>query len=231
MQATAASLRHLPDRAGRGRSPTRPRSRTGCPRAGCWPLAARLVRDVGALITGAAKAGQAARHVRHRRRGPLRLRGRPGRVRRGAGRRGHRAGRQVPRRAAPRAAGRTGSSSPCTPASPKEQLTWAASSSSRGRSSSTPRPSRSGRPSPPGPDLLLVHAPHRVEERLGGAMTREFGEGFEVTGEVHAWEPGKRILFRGDRAAARARRTTRSSSWSRAETVAGPCCASCRAAS
>jgi uncharacterized protein YndB with AHSA1/START domain len=46
-----------------------------------------------------------------------------------------------------------------------------------------------------GPGISAWFVPHQVEERLGGAMSAQFGEGFEVTGEVRAWEPGKRILF------------------------------------
>src|ERR1700681_1924293 len=52
-------------------------------------VAARLVRH---------KGGQAGRDVRDRRRGAVRLGGRPRRLRRGTGERGHRVGRQVPRR-------------------------------------------------------------------------------------------------------------------------------------
>jgi uncharacterized protein YndB with AHSA1/START domain len=46
-----------------------------------------------------------------------------------------------------------------------------------------------------GPGISAWFVPHRVEERLGGAMSAEFGGGFEVTGEVRAWEPGRRIVF------------------------------------
>ena len=65
-----------------------------------WLIAvtARAVRDVGQLVAGATKAKQAPRHVRDGRRDPLRLGGRPRGLRRGAGRFGHFAGKQVPRR-------------------------------------------------------------------------------------------------------------------------------------
>ncbi len=60
-------------------------------------VASRLVRDVGDLMTGAARAAAAGGDVRGRRGGPVRLGGRPGRLRRGAGRGRRRPGRQVPR--------------------------------------------------------------------------------------------------------------------------------------
>jgi uncharacterized protein YndB with AHSA1/START domain len=46
-----------------------------------------------------------------------------------------------------------------------------------------------------GPGISAWFVPHQVEERLGGAMSAHFGEGFDVSGEVRAWEPGKRILY------------------------------------
>ena len=64
------------------------------------------------------QGAQAGRDLRDRQRDPLRVGGRPRRVRRRAGRGGRAAGRPVPRRRAPRAAASTGSSSRCTRASP-----------------------------------------------------------------------------------------------------------------
>ncbi len=61
-------------------------------------LAARLVGDVGTLITGADEGPQAGGHFRHRRRGAVRHGRRPGSVRRGTGHVGDGAGGQVPRR-------------------------------------------------------------------------------------------------------------------------------------
>jgi uncharacterized protein YndB with AHSA1/START domain len=46
-----------------------------------------------------------------------------------------------------------------------------------------------------GPGISAWFVPHQVEERPGGAMSAHFGEGFDVTGEVRAWEPGRRILY------------------------------------
>ena len=68
MRATAASYVISPAALAAGRSPTRPRSPDRLSARWLLAVAARLVRDVGALITGAARARQAGRHVRHRRR-------------------------------------------------------------------------------------------------------------------------------------------------------------------
>lgn len=46
-----------------------------------------------------------------------------------------------------------------------------------------------------GPGISTWFVPHQVEEREGGAMSAHFGEGFDVTGEVRVWEPGKRIVY------------------------------------
>ena len=53
-----------------------------------------------------------------------------------------------------------------------------------------------------GPGISAWFVPHQVEERQGGAMSAQFGGGFEVTGEVRAWEPGQADPLRGGRAAA-----------------------------
>jgi uncharacterized protein YndB with AHSA1/START domain len=46
-----------------------------------------------------------------------------------------------------------------------------------------------------GPGISSWFVPHQVEQRLGGAMSAQFGGGFEVTGQVRAWEPGRRLAF------------------------------------
>lgn len=46
-----------------------------------------------------------------------------------------------------------------------------------------------------GPGISSWFVPHQVEQRLGGAMSAQFGGGSDVTGQVRAWEPGRRIVF------------------------------------
>ncbi|HEU5485108.1 MAG TPA: SRPBCC domain-containing protein [Microlunatus sp.] len=50
-----------------------------------------------------------------------------------------------------------------------------------------------------GPGITSWYVPSTVEERLGGAITNQFGEGPEMTvpGRVTAWEPPHRVRFEG----------------------------------
>ena len=79
------AVRDLARRARRGSSPDPAQSPDRLSARWLLALAARLVRDVGELMAGANRAGPRARDVRARRRGALRLCGRPRGVRRGAG--------------------------------------------------------------------------------------------------------------------------------------------------
>jgi uncharacterized protein YndB with AHSA1/START domain len=46
-----------------------------------------------------------------------------------------------------------------------------------------------------GPGISSWFVPHQVEQRNGGAMSAQFGGGFEERGQVRAWEPGRRIAY------------------------------------
>jgi uncharacterized protein YndB with AHSA1/START domain len=46
-----------------------------------------------------------------------------------------------------------------------------------------------------GPGISAWFVPHEVEPREGGAVAAKFGSGFDVTGRVRAWEPGKRFVY------------------------------------
>lgn len=46
-----------------------------------------------------------------------------------------------------------------------------------------------------GPGISAWFVPNEVEPRAGGASTQRFGGGFDVTGRVTAWEPGKRFAY------------------------------------
>lgn len=50
-----------------------------------------------------------------------------------------------------------------------------------------------------GPGISSWYVPHTVEEREGGAMTASFGDGpeMQITGQVGAWEPPRRVFFHG----------------------------------
>lgn len=45
-----------------------------------------------------------------------------------------------------------------------------------------------------GPGIATWFVPHRVEERVGGTMSADFGGGFADTGQVTAWEPVRRFV-------------------------------------
>jgi len=44
-----------------------------------------------------------------------------------------------------------------------------------------------------GPGISTWFVPHQVEEREGGAMSAQFGGGFDAAAQVRAWEPGRRF--------------------------------------
>lgn len=46
-----------------------------------------------------------------------------------------------------------------------------------------------------GPGISAWFVPSEVEQRPGGAVGQQFGGGFDVTGRVTAWEPGKRFAY------------------------------------
>jgi uncharacterized protein YndB with AHSA1/START domain len=46
-----------------------------------------------------------------------------------------------------------------------------------------------------GPGISAWFVPHEVQERAGGAVSARFGGGFDATGEVRAWEPGRRFGY------------------------------------
>ena len=46
-----------------------------------------------------------------------------------------------------------------------------------------------------GPGISAWFVPHEVQEREGGAVSARFGGGFDATGEVRAWEPGRRFVY------------------------------------
>jgi uncharacterized protein YndB with AHSA1/START domain len=46
-----------------------------------------------------------------------------------------------------------------------------------------------------GPGIATWFVPHTVEPGAGGAVTAHFGEGFDATGRVTAWEPGTRFAY------------------------------------
>ncbi|MCX6462868.1 MAG: SRPBCC domain-containing protein [Pseudonocardiales bacterium] len=46
-----------------------------------------------------------------------------------------------------------------------------------------------------GPGISAWFVPHEVEEREGGAIGQRFGSGFDTTGRVTAWEPGRRFAY------------------------------------
>ncbi|RJK94888.1 SRPBCC family protein [Vallicoccus soli] len=49
-----------------------------------------------------------------------------------------------------------------------------------------------------GPGISSWFVPHEVDERAGGGVRMDFGEGFgEETGTVTAWDPPRRVVFEG----------------------------------
>jgi uncharacterized protein YndB with AHSA1/START domain len=46
-----------------------------------------------------------------------------------------------------------------------------------------------------GPGISTWFVPHEVEPREGGTVTAKFGSGFDASGRVTAWEPGKRFAY------------------------------------
>ncbi|WP_214364705.1 SRPBCC family protein [Pseudonocardia sp. H11422] len=46
-----------------------------------------------------------------------------------------------------------------------------------------------------GPGISAWYVPHEVEPGAGGAVVRRFGSGFDATGTVTAWEPGRRFAY------------------------------------
>ncbi|HET7477150.1 MAG TPA: SRPBCC domain-containing protein [Dermatophilaceae bacterium] len=46
-----------------------------------------------------------------------------------------------------------------------------------------------------GPGISAWFVPHQVEGRVGGAMTAQFGGGFDVTGRVRVWDEGRRFAY------------------------------------
>lgn len=46
-----------------------------------------------------------------------------------------------------------------------------------------------------GPGIATWFVPHTVEPAEGGAVTADFGGGFDAAGQVTAWEPGKRFGY------------------------------------
>lgn len=46
-----------------------------------------------------------------------------------------------------------------------------------------------------GPGIATWFVPHEVEPREGGAVSADFGGGFQGTGRVTAWEPGRRLAY------------------------------------
>lgn len=46
-----------------------------------------------------------------------------------------------------------------------------------------------------GPGISAWFVPHEVEPRRGGAIGQRFGSGFDTTGRVTAWEPGRRFAY------------------------------------
>jgi uncharacterized protein YndB with AHSA1/START domain len=46
-----------------------------------------------------------------------------------------------------------------------------------------------------GPGISAWFVPHRVEPRVGGAMSAQFGGGFDAAGRVRVWEPGRRFGY------------------------------------
>lgn len=46
-----------------------------------------------------------------------------------------------------------------------------------------------------GPGISAWFVPHEVEPRVGGAITGQFGPGFDATGRVTAWDVGKRFAY------------------------------------
>lgn len=46
-----------------------------------------------------------------------------------------------------------------------------------------------------GPGISTWFVPHQVEPGEGGKMSAQFGSGFDETGRVTAWEPGRRFAY------------------------------------
>ena len=46
-----------------------------------------------------------------------------------------------------------------------------------------------------GPGITGWFVPTRMERRAGGAITQDFGGGAVVTGKIHAWDPGQRMVY------------------------------------
>ena len=47
-----------------------------------------------------------------------------------------------------------------------------------------------------GPGISAWFVPSEMEPGEGATITQSFGPGFDVTGRITAWEPGKRLVFR-----------------------------------
>ena len=179
-----------------------------------WLLAlgSRLVQEVGALLTGAARAGQAGRHLRHRRAGAVRLRGRPGGVRRGADRKPWPPWSAATTTSTPRAAATTASSSGST-RSGSEPPPWTAARAARSRDRRTCDDASASRSSyedtlaatpeqvweaiatGPGIDSWFMGR-NEVEPREGGSGSLTM-PGFTGESTITAWEPPHRFAYRG----------------------------------
>lgn len=46
-----------------------------------------------------------------------------------------------------------------------------------------------------GPGISAWFVPHQVEGRVGGAMSAQFGGGFDATAQVRVWEPEQRFAY------------------------------------
>jgi uncharacterized protein YndB with AHSA1/START domain len=46
-----------------------------------------------------------------------------------------------------------------------------------------------------GPGIATWFVPQRVEPREGGAIEQDYGSGFQTSGRVTAWEPGRRFAY------------------------------------
>lgn len=46
-----------------------------------------------------------------------------------------------------------------------------------------------------GPGISAWFTPHRVEPREGGKVEQSYGSGYDTTGQVTAWEPGRRFAY------------------------------------